>query len=255
MELAKSNFPIALTFDIDWAPDFAIRKIVSILEEHNVPGTLFLTHPSIFVESLKDHPLIEFGIHPNFLPRSSHGQSLDEVFDYVLNLCPNTKAIRTHGLFQNSHLYFHILKNYPQIQYDFSLYIPDNPYLTPFTFENEANNSLIRIPYQWEDDLFLLSQANSNKNKPILFDHGSYQIFDFHPIHVYLNSHSLSQYENLKVKIQSSLSCIEEFEAQSYVSERYGVCSQLQTLMTNTTMDRFVFATQIPYLLSHSMDL
>lgn len=256
MESARSDFPIALTFDIDWAPDFAIQKVVSILENYNVPGTLFLTHPSVFIENLKDHPLIEFGIHPNFFPGSSQGQSLDEVLGYMLNLYPNTRAMRTHGLFQTSNLYFHIIKHYPQIRYDFSLYTPENPYLRIFNFEDDENNYLTRVPYQWEDDLYFLPQANCSKDKNILFNYASYQIFDFHPIHVYLNSNSPLQYKKLKEEISGRpLSCVEEFEVQPYVCHEYGVCSQLQDLLEKTARDRLVFATQLPYLLNQSKNL
>lgn len=255
VEIVSREFPIALTFDIDWAPDFAIQKVVSILEEHNVPGTFFLTHNSTFIESLKNHPLIELGIHPNFLPDSSHGQNIDEILIYVLNLCTNATAMRTHGLYQYSRLYFHILKKYPQIRHDFSLYIPENPYIKIFNFEDDDGNYITRIPYQWEDDMFFYVNKEYLQPKPILFEYASYQIFNFHPIHVYLNSKSSLLYNNLKTRSPSPLSRIQEYDAKSYIYEGFGACSQLQNILAKTTKNRFVFATYIPHLVASTKHL
>ena len=243
MEFVGREFPIALTFDVDWAPDFTVQRVVSMLEEHNVPGTFFLTHQSPYLKILKNHPLVELGIHPNFLPNSTHGKTVDEVLDYVIDFCPEAISMRTHGLFQSSNLYFHILKKYPQIRYDFSLYIPENPYITPFEFIDDENRSLIRIPYQWEDDLFFLQKNPVPRG--ILFSHASYQIFDFHPIHVYLNSSCSKDYEQLKKNIQKPLMFCNEKEVEIYVNRGFGTYSHLLDLLLSTPKERFVFANQI----------
>ena len=59
----------ALTFDIDWAPDWMIEEVASILIEHNVKTTWFVTHASPAIDKLRQMPeLFELGIHPNRLP-------------------------------------------------------------------------------------------------------------------------------------------------------------------------------------------
>ncbi|MEL6814726.1 MAG: hypothetical protein AAFP03_07920, partial [Cyanobacteria bacterium J06598_3] len=40
---------IHLTFDIDWAPDFMIASVMSLLESYEAKASFFLTHPSEFV--------------------------------------------------------------------------------------------------------------------------------------------------------------------------------------------------------------
>ena len=66
---------IALTFDIDWAPDWAIDLTAGILREREVRATWFVTHESPAVDRLReDSELFELGIHPNFLPGSTQAR-------------------------------------------------------------------------------------------------------------------------------------------------------------------------------------
>ena len=55
-----------LTFDIDWAPDFAVEHCVDICKDNNTSAIFFATHESKIIESLKNDNLFEIGIHPNF---------------------------------------------------------------------------------------------------------------------------------------------------------------------------------------------
>jgi hypothetical protein len=67
---------VLLTLDIDWAPDAAIDFVAEILVSRGVKATWFVTHDSPGVRRLRARPdLFELGIHPNFLPGSSHGRS------------------------------------------------------------------------------------------------------------------------------------------------------------------------------------
>ena len=69
---------IHLTFDIDWAPDWIIEEVLTILDLKKVKGTFFITHETPLNReiALRGHNL---GIHPNFLPGSSHGKNVFEI--------------------------------------------------------------------------------------------------------------------------------------------------------------------------------
>jgi peptidoglycan/xylan/chitin deacetylase (PgdA/CDA1 family) len=68
---------VCVTLDVDWASDAMIDQTARILLEHEVPATWFITHASAAVDRLRDHPeLFELGIHPNFLPGSTHGECM-----------------------------------------------------------------------------------------------------------------------------------------------------------------------------------
>ena len=95
----------ALTIDIDWAPDFAIKKLADALIRHKVKCTWFVTHESPAIKELRNHSdLFELGIHPNFFPGSTHGNNEKEVLDYMVSIVPGAKTVRSHALLQSSRL-------------------------------------------------------------------------------------------------------------------------------------------------------
>src|ERR1017187_7044133 len=96
---------VALTLDIDWAPDFVIDFAADLLIRRRVKATWFVTHSSPAVDRLRDHPeLFELGIHPNFLPGSSQGKTVAEVLSFCRACVPEARSMRTHALVQSSGL-------------------------------------------------------------------------------------------------------------------------------------------------------
>jgi len=196
----RTNFAlmnnIFITIDVDWAPDFVIDFVADVLIEYQVKSTWFITHLSPAIEQLALLPdLFEFGIHPNFLNGSTQGKTPSEILDYCFKIVPRAKCMRTHSLVQSSPLLGEILQRTP-VEIDVSLFLPHVPNLQPF--EYHANDkSLLRVPYFWEDDY------ETGRPKPIwrfssLASSEGLKVFDFHPIHVYLNSHNLDAYSQLK---------------------------------------------------------
>ena len=43
---------ILITLDIDWAPDFIIKKVDEMLKERNIKSTWFVTHKSAHLKNL-----------------------------------------------------------------------------------------------------------------------------------------------------------------------------------------------------------
>ena len=94
-----------ITIDIDWAPDFMIDYCMQILLVAQVKATWFITHKSPMLDKLRQYPdLFELGIHPNFYPNSSHGESEEAIIGYCMDLVPEARSMRTHGLCQSSYL-------------------------------------------------------------------------------------------------------------------------------------------------------
>jgi hypothetical protein len=85
---------IFVTLDLDWACEPAIEETLDYFEEHNIPLTIFTTHPSRRVEEsmLKN----EVGLHPYFGEGSSHGSTIKEVVSNVMDLPHNIPAFRCH---------------------------------------------------------------------------------------------------------------------------------------------------------------
>jgi hypothetical protein len=206
---------VAITIDIDWAPDFVIESVARLLIEREVRATWFVTHPTPVLRLLRSHPeLFELGIHPNFLPGSSHGATPTEVIDYCLRMVPDAMSVRTHALVQSTPILQQIARD-TSVRVDVSLYLP-RVFVAPFQFDLDGG-SLTRVPYQWEDD-FEMSLREPNWDPALLVDDdaGSPLVLDFHPIHIYLNSESFANYAVLKT-VRSRLSDLTPAEVAPFV--------------------------------------
>jgi hypothetical protein len=211
---------VAITIDIDWAPDFVIESVAQRLIEQNVRATWFVTHPTRVLTLLRRHPeQFELGIHPNFLPGSSHGATPAEVVDYCMRLVPNAASVRTHALVQSTPILQQLARDTP-VRVDVSLYLP-RVCVAPFQFDLDGA-SLTRVPYQWEDD-FEMSLREPNWDPASLVDDDmeSPLVLDFHPIHIYLNSERFVNYAELKT-VRPRLSDLSPSEVAPFVHQGTG---------------------------------
>ena len=224
----------AITFDVDWAPDTAIARCAEICVAAGVPATFFATHPSAVVRELQADSRFEVGIHPNFLPGSSQGGSVVQIIDYCLDLVPDARSMRTHGLVQSSHLLNEIIDHAPQIQNDVSLFLYRHPGLRPVEWFSPQGNRLIRMPYFWEDDLAAARPDWSWDGVPEAMPETGLQIFNFHPIHVALNLRSADSYEGLKRSLKGKpLWQATNQEITAFASTKPGVAHFLEGLLAD----------------------
>jgi hypothetical protein len=196
----RFNF-FAFTVDVDWAPDYMIDYMSDAFIQAGVKCTWFVTHSSPAIDRLRNHPLFELGIHPNFLPGSTHGNTEDAVMKHCLELVPGAKSVRTHALVQNSRLLWNMRRKY-NLQTDCSLFLPFTPHLIPHTLcHSAAEIPLVRIPFFWEDDVECLRPVRSwNAQMSDIHVHGL-KMFNFHPMYVGLNEDDFSRYERVKAEL------------------------------------------------------
>lgn len=222
-----------LTLDVDWAPDCVIDYIAEILIEHKVKTTWFVTHESEAINRLKNNSdLFELGIHPNMLTGSTHGKTEDEVLKHIKAILPDAISMRTHGLYQSSMFLAKAASEYG-ILYDVSLFLPKTSFIQPH-FMKFHQSVLYRIPYFWEDDTEMFEDdplwniSSYSKTKGL-------KVFDFHPIHIALNTEKFERYTALKkIKpIQSwDLDFIEE-NSNNGVGARNAFFDLVQILSNN----------------------
>lgn len=93
-----------LTADVDWASEHCIEAFVDHAAGHGIVPTLFVTHRSRAIESAAAQGKAELGIHPNFMPGSTHGAGIDAVLDHVLDIVPHPVASRSHCFYDDSHM-------------------------------------------------------------------------------------------------------------------------------------------------------
>lgn len=188
--------PILLTFDVDWAADFMIDGIAGALIDRGVRSTWHVTHASPAIDRLRERPeLFELGIHPNFLPGSSHGATVPEVLATCMSLVPEATTMRSHALVQSSPILTHVIASTP-IRCDCSILLPGAPNLEPVGYPH-AQGPLVRVPYFWEDDVEMMRELpcwtlDADEPAPGL------RVYDFHPVHVYLNAVDPRPYEALR---------------------------------------------------------
>lgn len=186
---------IAITSDIDWAPEEVIDDFFSFFEEKNINCTLFCTHESEIIKSANKN-IFELSIHPNFneLLKGQTNRSAEQIIDNLLRLYPHAKGVRSHSMTQSTGL-LDMFKNKGLI-YDSNQFIPFNTKIRPYNLWN----GMKRIPYNWEDDIVWMYGKKFSKNwiYEEFFENLDYWVFDFHPIHVYLNTDCESTY--LKAK-------------------------------------------------------
>ncbi len=189
-----------ITLDIDWAPDYAIDFAASLLIETQVRATWFVTHDSPAVRRLRQHPhLFELGIHPNFLPGTTHGKTESEILSHCMEFAPQARVVRTHGLVQTSNLLEKVIDETP-ISVDVSLFLPHAAALEPVVYYWENGKRLVRLPYMWEDD-FEMVRPDGIWDLGRMIDRGTgLMIMDFHPIHVFLNSLTLATYRSVRAQ-------------------------------------------------------
>lgn len=187
-----------LTFDCDWAPNFIIEYVTKILIRKKIKSTWFITNDLPIIRQMSKNPLFELGLHPNFSPNSTQGEDPDSILKNLKKIVPEAKSIRTHALIQSSYL----LYKFPEygIENDLSLLLPKTANISPhyLKFLN-----LYRFPYFWEDDLEMLEGPNwmTIENS---FNLKGLKIFNFHPIHICLNSKNMNNYDLIKQKIGMS---------------------------------------------------
>ena len=184
-----------MTFDVDWAPDWAVDFCLNECAGAKIPATLFVTHESQIVKSSLHHSEFEFGIHPNFQGSSTQGSNLFEVLQQLMKIVPNARSMRTHSLLQSSRI-LEYTANLTNIKNDVSLFLPFSREL-PITTINFPNTTLTRLPFSWEDDEAMCRPNWDWKVETWPGQNNGRFVWNFHPIHVILNTSRFDSYAEL----------------------------------------------------------
>ena len=204
---------VLITLDVDWAPDWMIRDAIRILDDAGVKATFFATHESEAITALQGQDNFEVGIHPNLLPDSSQGETAEEVLGNLKRWFPDALSCRTHSLWQNERFLKLACEEYG-IRYDCSIYLPGCPHVRPHRLRYSDNGpDLMRVPHVFQDNMFLYT------GKPLRLESlglpfPGLKIFNFHPVHIAMNTSSSSHYAALRIPEHFQRSTRAEMEGE-----------------------------------------
>ena len=209
-----------LTLDVDWAPDFVIDHVASILRAHRVHATWYVTHASPAIDRLRRHAdLFELGIHPNFNADSSHGDTPETVLAHCMALVPEAVSMRSHGQLQSTCLLTKVLKTTP-VDTDLSYLLPKMSHLAPACYQ-VAGRPFVRIPSYYEDDVAMEQPAPGWHADAFFDEQPGLKVLTFHPIHLYLNGTDMVPYEAAK-RLHRSLHHVTNAQIAPFVQRGEG---------------------------------
>lgn len=189
------NGKIFLSFDIDWAHDEVILDCYNLVSKYSVETTWFVTHETDMLRMLILDKRVELGVHPNFndliAGKVGEGETSNLVIRKSRELVPTATAIRSHSLTQSERLVDQFLDN--GFERICNLFIPYqyNMQVSPYYLWRNA----IIVPHRFQDNASLRISENLPESQSL---NVGLHVFDFHPIHVFLNTESLDRYERTR---------------------------------------------------------
>jgi ubiquinone/menaquinone biosynthesis C-methylase UbiE len=194
------NSPVfVLTSDIDWASEACVEDLLHILDNFKVKPVLMATHESAVISRRAAEGRIELGLHPNFLPGSSHGNSADEVVQHIFELFPAATTFRSHSFVDSSHITTHMVARGLRYDSNLCLYLQGN--LVPLRHQS----GLMRFPVFWEDDVHWTRRGSWCVDDVIeQFLQPGLKVLNFHPVAVALNIPDATFYQANKEYVSSA---------------------------------------------------
>jgi hypothetical protein len=179
-----------VTSDVDWASEFCVRDLLDALGQRGVRPTVFATHSSDFLAHAASEGRAELGVHPNFLPGSTHGQSVDAVIEHMFQLVPGAPCFRSHSFVDGSQITDRMAAR--GVAYDSNLCLYLQPDLKPLFHWS----GIWRFPVFWEDDVHWRRGGDwSFARYEDLFFTPGLKIINVHPFNFALNAASDGFYQ------------------------------------------------------------
>jgi len=194
------NSPLfAMTCDVDWASEACIDDVADHAAELGIVPTFMATHDS---KTLRDRGAvgsIELGLHPNFLPGSDHGSTIEEVIEYICTLYPEAKTFRSHCFIDGSPVQLGMLRRGIRYDSNLSLYMQSD--IVPLRHAS----GLVRLPSFWYDDVHWNNEPSWELTDSLFekFLTPGLKILGIHPFVFSLNLASAAEYQARKADLKT----------------------------------------------------
>lgn len=185
------------TSDQDWAPEWAIEIFLERVSKWGQPVHIFRTSPSTLLDDAVRQGTIDQGWHPNFMPGSSHGATVDEVVQYCQRTFPGARTARAHCFAEDTYRMRALAK--AGIVADSQNLTACQGYVLPMIH----GSGILRLPVYFEDDCAFDAVDSSftiDVFRKTLFTPGL-KILNFHPTFVGCNTPSFAHYSSVRAKV------------------------------------------------------
>ena len=213
---------VAISIDLDWAPDFMIRDTMELLAGAKVNATIFVTHSSDLLAQ-PDRRSCELGFHLGLSDSSI--ETLDAAIGDLKSIYGPLDGVRSHALLESARYYPAYKRHSISYSSNYLLFGAQN--LRPI----RMLDGIWHLPIYWMDNVHLMVNDSCSYEiarqafSELLVAKGM-KVFAFHPVHLYLNSADISKYEKVKHELHS-----EEVMAHSVNKCRYGTRDRFHQLM------------------------
>jgi hypothetical protein len=184
-----------LSIDVDWASDEVFADTLDLIESAGVKACFFITHDTPLLARIRENENLELGLHPNFDPllRGESGAAVPDIIGRLADLVPEARVLRSHAM-TTSGRWLDIYKGAGITHLSNYVMFGSNN-IHPFW----QINGLVETPVFFADDGLLYQKLNSMPEFDIYSEIVSdswagVQVYNFHPIHVYLNTNHLDLY-------------------------------------------------------------
>lgn len=195
-EYFMENSVYVFTTDIDFAPEWAIKKTIDIFDDLKIPLTPFITHKSKAVDEYYDTPEKSkyIGLHP-YPDALLQGSSFKGILKNLITLWPDARTIRSHGYLTKTKR-DSICYNCG-FRYDSNLCLFLQPYCTPLSL----CSGLTRFPVWWEDDVYIAHKAKLTlETISEYLEIPGMKIIDIHPLLFALNVKNVKDIKMVKYR-------------------------------------------------------
>lgn len=199
-----SSASLCLTIDIDWAHDAVVADTLALVAEAGVAATWFVTHATPVLADIRATPRQELGLHPNFNPLLDGARdNARDILQRIRDVVPEATSVRSHSLTRSSRLA--VLFCEQGMSHESNYFVPPSAgeRIKPW----RDFSGLLQVPIRWEDDVPLLDPkigepvAHLGRLAPLTVD--------FHPIHLFLNTVTIADYEAARPYAQDPAALVE----------------------------------------------
>ena len=213
------------TSDVDFVSDDIIEFAYKPFE--SLPLTVFITGESKYLaKAFTQNHLWEAEPHPNFCYGSTHGSSQREVFETINKFHCERYGVRCHRYYSSND----IEEEFARLGYGYlSNVCTDIQEVKPFW----TRCGMLQIPIYFEDGGYLKYHGMPKLDDIVgnMQNDGVY-VFNFHPIHIALNSCDFTASRQLKDSIlPSEYSRLTMADVAPYRNNEYGIADFIDELI------------------------